>query len=157
MSTTRLMWLLSKGIPSDDDYALQLQPSANTHYESAQDWYKSYGAHISTERGGDIEIQLIDYDDLDADDDTIIAGLYDPDASDVSRNEYAALVALARDVRSAADALDDLLSDAVDAYEQDNIEAVVSALLEANDVEKEHGDNTATRALAGQLLEESWG
>lgn len=50
-----------------DSENLTLRENANVCHESAEDWYDSYGAHISTEECGDICVQAVEFAWLDAD------------------------------------------------------------------------------------------
>lgn len=45
----------------------KLKENATPSHESAEDWYGSYGAHISTDRCGDVCVQAVDYRWLDTD------------------------------------------------------------------------------------------
>lgn len=133
---------------------LALRDGADTHYESAEDWYRSYGAHISTEHAGDVTVQAVEYDWLDDDDEEVAAKVREADA-DISEDEAESLVALARRVCEAADGVESLLAEAVDAYERGDLRAVIGLLDDASSAEREHGDDPATSDLAERLLTET--
>ena len=128
-----------------------LRLGADTRRESARQWYDSYGAHVETSTG-DIELQTVEYDDLEGGDAAIVASLM----RDVglSRPDARALVCLARETRDAAEAVCDRLDAAVRAYEEDDLDGVVSALDEAEAVESPHGASPATDRLRAQLLDD---
>ena len=142
----------------------RLRPNADTSHESAEDWYDSYGAHVSTERGGDVCVQAVDYDWLDEDDDAVIAKLIEDKTylpkheeaeyqCDITEDEAASIVALARWVRESAEEIEGLLNDAVKAYESGDLAQTIEALEAASRQEGNHGDDPATKALTEQLLE----
>lgn len=132
---------------------LRLRDDADTHHESAEDWYGSYGDHISTERAGDVTIQAVEYDWLDDEDDDAVAARLRAEDDRLSEDEALALVERARDVREAADSIEGLLDEAVAAYERGHVQGVIEALDEASREEDDHGDDPATRDLAERLLQ----
>jgi len=113
---------------------------------SRRGWYEAYGAHIATARSGDVCVQRIDYDALDASDIAISTQL-----GDLTRDDRAKLIALARAVRSAADSVGDLLDDAVAAYASGDVPATIAALAEASRAESDHGDDPSTQAAGVRL------
>lgn len=131
-----------------------LADDADTSHETAQDWYESYGSHLSTLNAGDVCIQAVDYDWLDDDDDD------DSDVRDkllesddrLSSDEAEALVGMARSAREAAEEICRLLDDAVEAYESGDYAACVKALDAAKSREMEHGDCPASSGLQDQLI-----
>ena len=131
------------------DVQVILRPSANTAHDSAEDWYASYGAHVSTEEYGDVSIQAVDYDWLDGDD---VAEKVLEDYPEMSEAEADKLVERARDVRYAAEGVCDNLDDAVTAYKAGDLAGVIEALEAASSVEGEGGDDPATQELAERLL-----
>lgn len=122
-------------------------------YESAEEWYENYGAHLDTESTGSVMIQSIDYDWLDEKDDATLLADHRDDLDMLTDDEALALISMARNVRAAADDVVSLLRDAAEACEKGDKDAVVEALLAASSLESEHGDDPATQYLADQLLE----
>lgn len=142
-------------ISREDRDRITLRIGADTHHESAEDWYGSYGAYVSTESAGDVTIQSIDYDWLDeSDDDEVLRAHRDEIDTRITDNEALDLIARAREVREAADDIEGLLDAVVDAYERGVAAEVLSALDEARSAERDHGDYPATRELATRLLAE---
>jgi hypothetical protein len=131
---------------------LALKLNADTGHESAEEWYGSYGAYISTDHG-DLTHDTVDYDWLDDDDSEIIERLQESD-EDLSEDEAKSLVALARRIREAAESVVSNLEAAVEAYEADDIDAVIDALDAASSEERDHGDDPSARQLRKQLIEE---
>ena len=135
-----------------DDRIVELRPGATTSHESAQEWYDAYGAYVpepDQEGSQQIEVQAIEYDWLDGSDDDVAQLL----ANDGIAGQIAIdLITLARDVRRAAEEIEDILDQAVEAYNDDDLVGVIDALTSAASAESEHGDTPATDFLADQLL-----
>lgn len=131
---------------------MALKQNADTSHETAAEWYASYGAHVCTQHHGDITPDVVDYDSLDDDDDEIAEALMDI-YSDLTRSEADEIIALARRVKDAADAVVSHLEDAVKAYKADDLAAVVDALDCASSEESEHGDDPSAKALREALVE----
>lgn len=53
-----------------DSENLALKANANASYDSAQEWYSCYGAHISSEHRGDLDVQSVEFDWLNSDKET---------------------------------------------------------------------------------------
>jgi hypothetical protein len=133
---------------------LALKINADTSHETAQDWYGSYGDHISTESHGDLTLGTVHYDWLDDDDSAIVERLQ-KSYKDLSEDEAEGLIALARGVREAAETVVSNLETAVEAYEAGDLERVIEALDASSSDERHYGDDPATQALRAQLLLES--
>jgi hypothetical protein len=152
--------LRGAGKPSTDDYARAyalfcasyLAPgAAAAAHESAREWYHSYGAHVSTERCGDLCVQTVEYDWLDDDDDAVVARLRGDDPA-LSKDEARSLVHLARAVREGAEQVEAALAEALDCARRGDALACLDALDEASRIEREHGgDDPATTNLRNQL------
>lgn len=125
---------------------------ADTTHETAQDWYDSYGWHLSTE-DGDVVLQAVDYDWLDEDDAAVSARLREDGLDDLSGDEIASLIEHARTIRDAAQEIESLLEDAVSAYDAGDLDACRRALLDAESIESDHGDSPASSSLAAALLD----
>ena len=128
----------------------RLRKDAATSHQSAKEWYEAYGAGISTENAGEVMVQIVEYDWLDAEDDeSVVEHL---SKSDLTADDREQVVALARRVREAADEVSALLDDAVEAYQSGDADETIKALRLAKSSETDHGDWPATSALADQLL-----
>lgn len=125
--------------------------NADLEHETAEEWYGAYGAHISTEHHGDLKHDVVEYDWLDGDDSVIVERLQEM-YDELSDDEADSLVALARGIREAAESVVSNLEAAVEAYERRDIAAVIDALEAASLVERDHGDDPASRQLRMQLL-----
>jgi hypothetical protein len=125
---------------------------ADTSYEDAHDWYNAYGWHWSTEHHGDVSLQAVEYDWLDDDDDDAVIAKLMVEYPDLLEDEAASIVEKARDIRDTGIQIESLLSDAVEAYERGDEDAVIYALDRANEIENEHGDAPASLSLRHQLL-----
>ena len=132
---------------------LALKLNADTEHETAQEWYGSYGAHISTDNHGDLTHDTVDFDWLDDDDSEIVERLQEI-YEDLSEDEAESLVALARGIREAAESVVSNLEAAVEAYEANDIDAVIEALDAASSEERDHGDDPSAKQLRKQLIEE---
>lgn len=133
---------------------LKLTIDADTSHEDARDWYSAYGWHLPTEHGGDVCHDAVEYDWLDDDDDVVVKKLMASRAH-LRRSEAEGIVSAARSIREAAEELEALLGDAVDAYEAGDVEACITALDAAEALESDHGDTPASSALRNELLVES--
>lgn len=129
--------------------AAKLTIDADTDYQDARDWYDSYGWHRTTE-GGDL---CVEYDWLNDRDDVVADKLMARHT--LLRAEAEQIAAKARSIREAAEAIENHLLDAIDAYESGDVAACVAALDAAEALESEHGDSPASSALREQLLEEA--
>ncbi len=119
--------------------AVVLASRADTSRESAEEWYRSLGHHVSTE-GGDICHPVCDMGDVDE---------YQPRSE--AEEE---LLEYARRARDAAQSLAKALHGAVIAYDHGdgNVAAVVAELEWARRIETDYGEATATNNLAANLL-----
>lgn len=133
---------------------MKLKENANTEHEDARDWFSAYGAHVSTENHGDLTHDVVEYDWLDGDDDSVVNLLLAKYAS-LAEDEAAALAAMARAVREAAETVGELLEDAVAAYESGDLDGVIKALDAAESTESEHGASPATDTLRAVLIDDS--
>lgn len=165
---------------------LRLRANADLSFESPENWYGSYGAHVSTENCGDVDVQSVEWDWLDDDTDAdtwrdeALVALTEPSEEQINEinqwhrradGSYAALkvkealpkidwaeieslVSLAKRVREAAEGVCESLKAAVAAYKANDLDGVLENLRSASSDENDHGDNPATMALAGRLLEE---
>jgi hypothetical protein len=132
---------------------MKLIHNADLTHEDAFDFYYSYGWHITTEYEGDVTLDAVEYDWLDGTDAEAIAKLRETyDA--LTDDEAESIVAKAREVREAGEAIEGLLDEAVEAYQRGDMDAVVKALDEAAWVESEHGDSPAADSLRSQLLDD---
>jgi DNA-binding phage protein len=131
----------------------RLIPGAHPEIETAESWYDSYGWHLTTDREGDVELQAVDYDWLDGTDDEAVDQLVERYPA-LRRREARAIVERAREVRETADAIEGMLSSAVEAYERGDLDGVLEALREATRLEGPHGASPATDALRAALVEE---
>ena len=125
--------------------------NADLTHEDARGWYDSYGWHITTENEGDVTIDAVEYDWLDGTDAEAIAKLRET-YDGLTDDEAESIIAKAREVREAAETVDGLLGEAVEAYQRGDMDAVVKALDEAARVESEHGDSPGANSLRSQLL-----
>ena len=125
--------------------------ASNVQYQDAEEMYGAYGAHVMDARGwGCVELQAVSTEELDDyDDDELVALLTKNGNGDVAEE----LVALARRVYWAMQGIEDELRNAMKAAGKGDLEATVDALSIASRLEREHGDDPATRQVAEQLLE----
>lgn len=130
----------------------KLISNADVTHEDARDWYESYGWHITTEIEGDVTIDSVEYDWLDGTDAEAVAKLREAYAA-LTDDEAESIVSKAREVREAAETVEGLLGEAVEAYQRGDTGAVVKALDEAARAEWEHGDSPAANSLRSQLIE----
>lgn len=146
------------GFSSDRDFACDVEDwtglaeDADTSHETAQDWYESYGQHLSTVNAGDVCIQAVDYDWLDDADDSDVRDKLIESDDRLSSDEAEDLVSMARSVREAADEICGLLGEAVEAYEAGDYEACIQALEAAKSLELDHGDCPASSELRSRLI-----
>ena len=118
--------------------------------QSASEMYQSYGAHIPDENGYAVQIQAVFPGELeDHDDDELIRSLTEDGNGDVAD----ALVAKARSVFAAMKEIETELDEAIEAATDGDLERTVDALSRASRLERDHGDDPATRQLASQLLD----
>lgn len=141
--------------PDSDDAirkAVALEDGADTSHESAEDWYQSYGWHLSTEDAGDVCLQAVEYDWLDDDDDAAVAAKLEAEDGDLSADEALAIVKMARSVRESAEDICGSLDEAVEACRRGRLQQCRDALAYAYRRESEHGDTPASLGLAAKLL-----
>jgi hypothetical protein len=130
----------------------RLNADADTEHETAEEWYDSYGWHLTTENAGDAFLQAVEYDWLDDyDDDAVIARLLESD-DQLNRDEAASMVTKAREIRECAESICDLLDEAVEAYQQGDADKVEELLDAAKSHESDHGDSPASDSLRSSLL-----
>lgn len=138
------------------DAKVVLRPNADTTHQDAAYWYACYGAHISTEAAGDVEVQAVDPEWLaqDLDDEEIAAKIREECAAIAfSSDELEELISLARQVWDAATTVCNLLDTAVEDYTAGDLDGVLEHLRAAREVETEHGDDPATSELVEKLIE----
>ena len=132
----------------------KLASEADLDHEDARGWYDSYGWHITTENEGDVTHDAVEYDWLEDTDSEVIGKLraaYDG----LTADEAESIVSKCRDIREAGEAVEEALSEAVQAYHAGNVGMVMCALHDAELIESEHGDSPATNSLRSQLLVEA--
>ena len=118
--------------------------------QSAAEMYWAYGAHVTDEQGNAVMLQAISAGELiDHDDDELIRSLTEDGNGDVADE----LVALARRVYEAMKEIETELDLAIEAATDGDLERTVDALSLASRLERDHGDDPATRQLASQLLD----
>jgi len=126
--------------------------NADLNHQDARDFYQSYGWCLSTENAGDICHDAIEYDWLDDQNDgSIVAKLMAEDGH-LEDYEAAEVVAKAREIREAGEAVESQLAAAVEAYEADDYAACLEALRWAGEAESPFGDTPASDRLRGQLI-----
>jgi hypothetical protein len=130
---------------------LKLKVNADLTHEDAREWYDSYGWHLSTESGGDVTLQAVEYDWLDRTDAAVIKKLL-AQHDGLTEDEAEYIVDAARDIRNTAESVESLLVEAVEAYQRGDAVAVAEALDAAESVEESHGDSPAANSLREQLL-----
>lgn len=140
-------------VARDNPHLLGLAESASTSHETAEEWYDAFGWHLSTERAGDVTLQVVGYADLATQtDDEIVAQLL-ADDEDLTRDEAESIVAKAREVAESADEVEAALAAAVGAYRAGDRSGTIDAIVEASRIESRNGgDDPAAQALAEQLL-----
>lgn len=131
--------------------AFALKHNADTSHQDAEGWWGSYGWFLSTREHGDISLQSVDYDLLHRPASAVIDLMGD---TGVSRDEAEALVEKAKEVRDVAEAIEALLKQAVEAYEDGDAELCDEHLRLASITENAHGDDPASRELRAKLLDE---
>lgn len=131
----------------------KLIADADLSHEDAREWYGAYGWHISTENEGDVDLGAVEFDWLDGTDEEAIAKLRET-YDGLTDDEAEAMIARARMVREAGEAVEELLSEAVEAYQSGDVNEVIRLLDEAARVEREHGDSPAANSLRSELIEE---
>ncbi len=119
----------------------------------AQDWYESYGWHLSTDRAGDVELGVVAYYELDHLDDDIVDTLMDA-MPDLRRSEAQTIVARARVVRKAMEGIASRLVAAIAAYLAGDDDLARELLADASRAESDHGDDPGTAAVRAILFEE---
>lgn len=141
---------------------LRLRPDADTDeidgLALAERWYGAYGAHVSTERQGDIDIQAITPAELiDLDRGFVSTRPWTRRLAqrlDIAVGEADALRILAERIWAVANEVAEKLMEAVTAHEDGDLENCLAALDKAARLEARHGAPTATDALRAQLIEE---
>jgi hypothetical protein len=131
-----------------------LVPDADLTHEDSRAWYESYGWHISTENGGDVTHDAVEYDWLDDADSVVIAKLREKHAG-LTGDEAESIVEKAREIREAGEGVADWLSEAVAAYLRGDVAGVVEALDAAATMELPHGDTPAANSLRAELLQDA--
>jgi len=128
--------------------------NADLDHQDARDFYDSYGWCLPTENAGDICHDAVEYDWLDdQDDEAVVAKLM---AEDGHLEDYEAeeVVAKAREIREAGEAVESQLEAAVEAYEANDYAACLEALRWAGEAESPFGGTPASDELRGQLIAE---
>jgi hypothetical protein len=116
----------------------------------AREWYGRYGWHYVTQHEGYILLDAVEYDWLDGTDAEAIVSLKE-EYCELLDFEAEDIIAKAREVREAGEAVESLLADAVQAYQRGNMSAMARALNEAAAVESQHGASPATDELRAQM------
>ena len=132
---------------------MKLTKNANLTHETAQEWYESYGWHMSTENEGDLLLQEVEFDWLDDGEDAV--GKLMEAKPGLLQEEAEGIVDKAASVREAAEAVEASLEEAVTAYRNSDLQGILYALNRARLTELPHGDAPASNALRAELLEES--
>lgn len=139
---------------------LQFRKNADTRYDDAENMFSCYGAHERQyDKDGrhvrDWEIQVVDAEWLrsDKDEEELVELLLSEDGPLSDRDLAEALAAKAKSVWDDMVAIEELLAEAVAAYERGDLAACLEALSSAGHAESDHGDDPSTSDLADRLLE----
>lgn len=132
---------------------VQLKLVQDPEYKDAREWYADYGWHFSTQNVGHLLLQVVEYDWLDQDDAEVVRLLMQ-EYDELLEDEAMAITHKAREVREAAEEIESLLQEAIEAHENGDLHSTIQALDISAATEMAHGDCPATRALRRLLLEE---
>lgn len=135
---------------------MRLSPNADKSHATASEMYSDYGWHTMCQICGEqYELQTIEYIDLqnlNADDlrDKVTAAVYsdDCDHGDIADE----LIDRARNIADDMESIESSLDEAVVAYNADDFKGTLDALDEASSLERDHGDDPASRQLRKQLI-----
>jgi hypothetical protein len=136
---------------------LALAKNAKIHTDDAQNMYDCYGWHMSTERAGDVCLQAVHYEWIEAADgeaEPVIAKLRERN-DDITADEAESIVKKAMGVYNDMLAIEALLDDAVTAYLLGDRAMTIESLREASFAENAHGDDPSCSDLASRLLIDS--
>jgi hypothetical protein len=132
-----------------------LADGADLTHKDAREWYEAFGWHLTTADAGDVCLQAVEYDWLDqSDDNGVILKLCDSMPRQLTVEEAASIVEMARSVREAAEAIESLLDEAVAAYESGDAKETIAALDRCASYESDYGDSPASSSLRSELLAE---
>ncbi len=140
--TSTNIWTLTEVRNLADEGKISLTPCADTRHEDAIDWYEDYSYYVLDADGVQHMHPVCGWSEVDE---------FEPRNAAEER-----LLEVARDVKGAAEAIEDALDEAVAAYERGDLDGVLAALDEAYEIERPHGDAPATQALMRQLLSVSY-
>lgn len=128
---------------------------ANTDHEDAREWFACYGWHLPTENAGCVGLQSVEIDWLELEPEEIADKLMEADP-DLMQDEADAIAEQALEVWQVARGVESLLHDAVEAYEQSDLEACIRALDACEELETDHGSSPASDSLRSELLKEEY-
>jgi hypothetical protein len=124
-------------------------------HEDARGWYSGYGWHLSTRNAGDICHDAVEFDWLDDEDNTtVIERLLESDER-LTEDEAETIVLQARAIRETGEAVEALLVEAVEHYENGDYQSCRKALDDCSKIESEHGDDPASSSLRDRLLDDA--
>ena len=119
-------------------------------YQDAAEMYRAYGAAVTDADCNSVELQAVSPADLEKHDDSgLVAILKENGNGDVADE----LVALARRVYAAMQEIEAEIELAIEAAAAGDLERTVDALSLASRLERDHGDDPATKQVVAQLLE----
>ena len=124
--------------------------AARKAMETAEQWYAGFGWSLQTRRCGDVELQVVDYRDLDGSDAEAVDRLCEG-MDGLRRSEAEEIVDKAREIRDMADSVESVLGDAIDAYERGDIAGAAELLGDAHREEDASGGTPSTTAVADEL------
>jgi len=124
--------------------------AARKAMETAEQWYASFGWYLTTRRCGDLELQAVDYHDLDGSDTEAVERLLEA-VEGLRRGEAEEIVDKAREIRDLADSVESVLGDAIAAYERGEIQEAAEILGDAHREEDASGGTPSTTAVADEL------
>jgi len=130
----------------------RLNSDDDTEHETPEEWYDSYGWHLTTEHAGDVMLQAVEYDWLNDPEDDVVIELLLAENESLSYDEAETIVVKAREIRDAAESICELLVDCVAAYKRGDADEVERLLDEARDQESEYGDSPASSSLRSNLM-----
>ena len=131
---------------------MKLNKNADLNFETAQEWYESYGWHLPTENEGDVGLQAVEFDWLDGEE-VAVQNLMAKKPG-LLQEEAEGIAAKAAEVREAAEEIERWLEEAVTAYRNSDVQGTLYALSRARLLEIPHGDAPASNSLRAELLED---
>jgi hypothetical protein len=116
---------------------------------SDYDWYMDYGAHVSTNRCGDITIQAVDPRRIECrEDQEDYEDLLLSEYPDMTRDEASQLIDLAMSVWDETITIHGLLADALAAYRDGDLDLSAQFIRDARAAESKHGDTPSSDAYS---------